>query len=88
MIHLISWTFFLQKGKNRLIPVVEIRERFRKFAISLVNGGIFLFTNGSRKDEEDEDSAVDAAVYSSDLKLAIKSKPKLPAETSIFSAEA
>jgi len=54
------------------------------FAASLINDGISLFTDGSRRD--DENSAVGAAVYFPDLGIAIKHK--FPPETSIFSAEA
>jgi len=73
------------KDKNQAIPV-EMCARFREFSVSLTNGDISLFTDGSRRDEEDENSAVGAAVYSLNLALALKHK--LPAETSIFSAEA
>jgi len=40
----------------------------------LVNGGISFFTDGSRRIEDDEISAVGAAVYSLDLQLALKHK--------------
>jgi len=73
-----------RKG-GRSISVGEIRVKFREFAAPLVGDGTSLFTDGSRR-VEDEDSAVDAAVYSPDLHLALKHK--LPLETSIFSAEA
>jgi len=72
-----------RKG-GRSISIGEIRVKFREFAAPLV--GIFLFTDGSRRVEDDEDSVVGAAVYSPDLHLALKHK--LPSETSIFSAEA
>jgi len=73
------------KKKNISISVAEVCVWFGEFAVSLSNRGISLFTNRSRRDERDEDS-VGAAVYSPDLALALKHK--LPAETSIFSAEA
>jgi len=57
-----------------MISVVEVRERFREFAASQVNGGISIFTDGSRRIEDDEISAVGAAVYSLDLQLALKHK--------------
>jgi len=77
---------FKNKRMGRTISIAEVRSRFREFSALLVNGGISLYTDGSRRDEDDVDSAVGAAVYSSDLALALKHK--LPAETSIFSAEA
>jgi len=66
----------LSSGKNKkhMISVVEVRERFREFAAPQVNGGISIFTDGSRRIEDDEISAVGAAVYSLDLQLALKHK--------------
>jgi len=63
---------------------LEIRTRFQAFAAPLINKSISLFTEGSKR--EDEDSSVNAAIYSPELGIAIKHK--LPPETSIFSAEA
>jgi len=82
----ISWIPRSRRKGRRSISVGEIRVKFREFAASLVGNGISLFTNGSRRIEDDEDSTVGAAVYSPDLHLALKHK--LPPETSIFSAEA
>jgi len=78
----------LPPGKNKklAIPAAEVRVRFREFAASLVKGGISLFTDGSRRIEGSDDSAVGAAVYSPDLHLALKHK--LPPESSVYSAEA
>jgi len=69
---------------NLVISNLEIRKKFQAFAALLINKGILLFTDGSKR--EDEDSSVGAAVYSPELGIAIKHK--LPLETSIFSAEA
>jgi len=55
--------------RNRSIPVAEIRKRFREFTLPLVNDGISLFMDGSKKNE---DSAVDAVMYSPDLGLVLK----------------
>jgi len=74
------------KNKKQMLSACEVRERFREFTSSLVNGGISIFTDGSRRIENDEDFAVGAAVYSPDLHLALKHK--LPPATSIFSSEA
>jgi len=56
--------------------------KFKKFSSSLVREGISIYTDGSKS----EDSPVGAAVYSPKLGLALKHK--LPADASIFSAEA
>jgi len=74
------------KNKKQPILVTEVRRKFKKFADSLVNGGISVFTDGSRRVEGDDDSSVGMAIYSPDLHLALKHK--LPPEASIFSAEA
>jgi len=72
------------REENLAVSTSEIRNKFQDFAAPLINDGILLFTDGSRRD--DEDSAVGAAVYSPELGIAIKHK--LPPETSVFSAEA
>jgi len=69
---------------NLVISNLEIRKKFQAFAAPLINADISLFTDESRR--EDEDSSVSAAIYSPELGIAIKHK--LPPETSIFSAEA
>jgi len=76
----------LPLGKNNklMLSAQEVRARFKEFASSLDDGGISIFTDGSRRIEEDEDTA--AAVYSPDLHLTLKHK--LPPATSIFSSEA
>jgi len=61
----------------------EVIQKFREFSSSLVEDGISIYTDGSKRDE---DSAVGAAVFSPDLCLTIKHK--FPSDTSIFSAEA
>jgi len=66
--------------------VGEVRARFREFAASLIDVGISLFTDGSRRIDEDEDSVVGVAVFSPELQLALKHR--LPPGTSVFSAEA
>jgi len=52
------------KRKDISIPIAEVRARFAEFAASLIDGGISLYTNGSRRVVGDEDSSVGAAVYS------------------------
>jgi len=79
--------FSCNKRNKRHLPVnistAELRCRFKEFSSSLINDGISVYTDGSKKDT---DSAVGAAVYSPELGLAIKHK--LPSDTTIFSAEA
>jgi len=65
------------------LSVTEIRQKFREFASPIVGNGITIYTDGSKKDE---DFPVGSAVFSLDLHLAIKHR--LPADISIFSAEA
>jgi len=74
------------KNKKHRLSSGEVCARFKVFASSLVNGGISVFTDGSKRVEGDEDSAAGAAVYSPDLHLALKHK--LPPATSIFTSEA
>jgi len=69
-------------GPNKTLSNTEMLSEFRKFSSSLVKEGISIYTDGSKS----EDSPVGAAVYSPDLGLALKHK--LPADASIFSAEA
>jgi len=78
----------LPPGKNKklAIPAAEVRVRFREFAAPLVKGDISLFTDGSRRIEGSDDSAVGTVVYTPDLHLALKHK--LPPESSVYSAEA
>jgi len=76
----------LGQRRKRPISADEARLKFREFSASLVNDGISLFTDGSRRVEGDDNSSVGSAVYSPDLQLALKHK--LAPETSIFSAEA
>jgi len=63
------------------VSIAELHSKFREFSSSLINDGIY--TDSSKRDA---DSAVDAAVYSPDLGLAIKYK--FPSDTTVFSAEA
>jgi len=60
----------------------ELLKKFLEFSSPLIEEGISIYTDGSKF----EDSPVRAAVYSLELGLALKHK--LPADTSIFSAEA
>jgi len=75
------------KGNKRSpsdnVSIAELRSKFREFSLPLINDGISIYTDGSKRDT---DSAVGAAVYSPDLGLAIKHK--LPSDTTVFSAEA
>jgi len=59
-----------------------IIRKFREFSSPLVGEGISIYTDGSKTD----DLPVGAAVYSPELRIALKHK--LPSDTSIFSAEA
>jgi len=52
----------LSKNKKLAISAVEACKRFKEFAAPLVNGGISLFTDGSRRIEGNNDSAIGAAV--------------------------
>jgi len=70
------------KKKNRFYSTAEIRLRFREFVTSLVDRGIFLYTDGSKGN----DDSSDGAVFSSNLGIILKHK--LPSATSVFSAEA
>jgi len=70
-------------SKSCNLSIVEIRQRFKEFASPIIDNGIAIYTDGSKIDE---DSPVGSAVFSPDLHLAIKHR--LPADTSIFSAEA
>jgi len=60
----------------------SIIEKFREFSSPLVGEGISIYIDGSKTD----DSPVGAAVYSPELRIALKHK--LPSDTSIFSTEA
>jgi len=72
------------KGKrNCSCSVAEVRQSFNEFASPLIEQAISLYTDGSKRDD---DSPVGAAVFSRDLGIILKHK--LPAYTSIFSAEA
>jgi len=72
-----------RKGKGSGHSVAEVRQRFNEFASPLIEQAISLYTDGSKGDN---DSPVGAAVFSRDLGIILKHK--LPAFTSIFSAEA
>jgi len=69
--------------RNCSFSVAEVRQRFEEFAFSLTEQAISLYTDGSKGED---DSPVGAAVFSQDLGIILKHK--LPACTSIFSAEA
>jgi len=72
------------RGKKRcLYSATEVRQKFKEFASPIIEQAISLYTDGSKRDD---DSSVGAAVYSRDLGLSLKHK--LPANTSIFTAEA
>jgi len=62
---------------------MKIRSKFWNFSLPLINNGISVYTDGSRKDDK---SAVGAVIFSPELDLAIKHK--LPSDASIFFAEA
>jgi len=72
-------------GNKRIgfTSLVKIRSKFRNFSLPLINNGISVYADGSRKDDK---SAISAAIFSPELGLAIKHK--LPSDASIFSAEA
>jgi len=70
--------YFLRLPKKK-----RAEEKFCEFSTSLIGTGISIYTDGSRRDV---DSAVGAAVFPSELSLAIKHK--LSTDSSIFSAEA
>jgi len=72
-----------KKNSHNNVSVSEVRNRFREFSSPLINDGISVYSDGSKKDA---DSAVGAAVYSPELGLAIKHK--LPSDVTVFSAEA
>jgi len=71
------------KSKGNSHSVAEVRQRFNEFASPLIEQAISLYTDGSKGDDG---SPVGAAVFSLDLGIILKHK--LPACTSIFSAEA
>jgi len=71
------------RRRDRPCSVVKVRQKFEEFASSITDQAILLYTDGSK---EDYDSPVGAAVFSHDLRIALKHR--LPANTSIFSAEA
>jgi len=66
----------------KTLPNTEMLDEFKKFSSSLIKEGISIYTDGSKS----EDSPVGAAIHSPELGLALKHR--LPADTSIFSAEA
>jgi len=74
---------FRIRGERRSYSVVEVQQRFEEFAFPIVEQAISLYTDGSKGND---DSLIGAAVFSHDLGLSLKDK--LPANTSIFSAEA
>jgi len=80
-------SFDLPSNKTRKrdhpCSVAEVRQRFEEFASPITNQAISLYTDGSK---EDHGLPVGAAVLSYDLGIVLKHK--LPADTSIFSAEA
>jgi len=59
-----------------------LAKKFQEFSSPLIGNSISIYIDGSKSD----DSPVGAAIYSSELGIALKHK--LPSDTSIFSAEA
>jgi len=71
------------RKRNFSCSVAEVRQKFEEFVSPLTEQAISLYTDGSKGGD---DSPVGAAVFSRDLGIILKHK--LPASTSIFSAEA
>jgi len=67
---------------HKILSRTELLKKFQNFSSPLIGEGISIYTDGSKSD----DYPVGAAIYSSELGLALKHK--LPGDTSIFSAEA
>jgi len=61
-----------ESERSSVVSNLKIRNKFQAFAAPLINKGISLFTDGSRR--EDKDSAVGAAIYSPELGIIIKHK--------------
>jgi len=67
----ISRTIQYGRGDYSALTHPEVLKKFHEFLTSLIGTGISIYTDGSKGDV---DSAVEAAVFSPELNLAIKYK--------------